>query len=403
MIINFNKSKPTIVHLDINSCFATIEQQANPNLREKPIVVAAYNSSNGCVLAASVEAKKLGIKTGMRVRDGKLIYPSLIVLTPDPSKYREVHKKLYNLLCDYSEEVVPKSIDEFSFKLISCYNRFSKIKEIKKRIKEEIGEWITVSVGISTNRYLAKVAAGIIKPDGLVEINKVNFLKTFSKLKLTDLTGIKKANARRLRSVGIRTILDLYKSPIWKLKLAFGGIIGLYWHTRLHGYEIDDFKTKKTMFGNSYAPPPDKANQSLEILSKLCEKTSFRLRKANLKANGIHLALLARDGNFWHMRRKISREMFSGADIYKEAISLLNLSPIKTSFRNIAVSVFDLSNKDFLQLHIFDDVLKKERLTQSLDKINEKLGSFYIYPARIVNIKENIKDRISFGSLDQIY
>ncbi|OGM72651.1 hypothetical protein A2422_01325 [Candidatus Woesebacteria bacterium RIFOXYC1_FULL_31_51] len=400
---NFNKSKPLVVHLDINSCFATIEQQANPLLRGKPIVVAAYNFPGGCILTASIEAKKLGIKTGMRVKDGKLICPKLIVLIPDPNKYRVVHKKLYNLLSKFSEKVIPKSIDEFVFKLINPNTYFFVIKEIKKRIKLEIGEWITVSVGISTNRYLAKVAASLIKPDGLVEINKDNYQLVFSKLKLTDLTGIKKRNEGRLKSVGIKTVLDFYESPIWKLKLAFGGITGLYWHTRLHGYEVDDFESKRCMFGNSYAPPFDKSNMPLEILSKLCQKTGFRLRKANLKANGIHLALEARDGNFWHMGKKISKELFESGDIYKEAVKLLILSPIKTSFKNIAVSVFDLTEKSILQLEIFDDVLRKEDLSKSLDKINEKWGNFYIHPARMIKIKESIKDRISFGSLDQIY
>ena len=400
---SFNRVKPKVVHLDINSCFATIEQQANPLLRGKPIVVAAYNSPSGCILAASIEAKKLGIKTGMRVRSGRLIYPRLIVLTPDPAKYRVVHKKLYNLLSGFSQKVIPKSIDEFTFELAYPDDFKTEIKKIKSRIKEEIGEWITVSVGISTNRYLAKVAAGLIKPDGLVEINQKNHLKIFSNLKLTDLTGIKTANAKRLKSVGIRTVLDFYKSPVWKLKLAFGGITGLYWYLRLHGYEIDDFKSIRGTYGNSYAPPPNKSNLPLEILSKLCEKTGFRLRKANLKASGVHITLQSRNGKFWHIGRKASREIFSSGDIYKEAVNLLKLSPIKTSFRNIAVSVFGLTNKSFLQLEIFDDILKKERLTNCLDTINEKWGDFYIHPLRMKNVKENIKDRISFGSLDQIY
>lgn len=403
MIVNFNTEKSKIVHLDINSCFATIEQQANPILRNKPIVVAAYNSPSGCILAASIEAKRLGIKTGMRVGDGKLIYSKLIVLTPDPAKYRVVHKKLYNLLCDFSQKVTPKSIDEFTFELAYPNDFVFEIKKIKKRIKLEIGEWITVSVGVSTNRYLAKVAAGLIKPDGLVEINKENYLKIFSKLKLTDLTGIKYANEKRLKSVGIKNVLDFYNSPIWKLKIAFGGIVGLYWYLRLHGYEVDDFKSKRGTYGNSYAPSPDKSNMPLEILSKLCEKTGFRLRKANLKASGVHLALQSRNGNFWHMGKKVSRELFESGDIYLEAVSLLELSPIKASFRNIAVSVFGLTSKNLLQLEIFEDILKKEKLTNCLDQINEKFGDFYIHPTRMINVNENIKDRISFGSLDQIY
>src|SRR3990167_11524663 len=92
--LGFNSEPSKIMHIDFNSCFATIEQQANPFLRGKPIVVAAFTTNKGCILAASVEAKKLGIKTGMKVMDGKAIYPKLTVFPSDTWKYRNVHLKL---------------------------------------------------------------------------------------------------------------------------------------------------------------------------------------------------------------------------------------------------------------------------------------------------------------------
>jgi DNA polymerase-4 len=112
MPLPINRNLPTIMHVDLNSCFATIEQQANPLLRGKPIVVAAYNSPNGCVVAPSIEAKRYGIKTGMTVRDARLLYPSVIVRTPDPAKYRAVHLQFRKIFTDYSPDVAPKSIDE---------------------------------------------------------------------------------------------------------------------------------------------------------------------------------------------------------------------------------------------------------------------------------------------------
>lgn len=115
--INFNSSKSYLMHVDFNSCFASIEQQANPLLRGKPVVVAAYDSPKGCILASSREAKVLGIKTGMRIMDGKNIYPKLITLTPDPWKYRFVHLKLRKLIECYTNNFEPKSIDEFSLDL----------------------------------------------------------------------------------------------------------------------------------------------------------------------------------------------------------------------------------------------------------------------------------------------
>ncbi len=394
--MEFNRNLPRIVHLDINSCFATVEQQANPLLRDKPVVVAAYTTNSGCVLAASVTAKKLGIKTGMRVMDARLIYPKVVVLPPDPPKYRFIHNKIKNILKDYSTRVIPKSIDEFVFETVSLKPQEVSL-EIKRRIREEVGEYITVSIGISTNRYLAKVASNLQKPDGLSEINGDNIKEIFSKLKLTDLTGIKKGNSKRLNLFGIKTAMDFLEAPVPKLKLAFGGIGGLYWYLRLHGMEIDDFKSKRGMYGNSFAPPPNKANQTLPILSKLSEKTGLRLRNANLKASGVHLFLQDRDGNSWHMGKKLNRDIFNSNDIYKEMNNLLSISPIKDNLRHVAISTFNLKPKNSLQLEIFSNVLKKDKLTNSLDFINTKYGDYTIYPARMINTKDIVKDRIAFG------
>ena len=394
--MEFNRNLPRIVHLDINSCFATVEQQANPLLRDKPVVVAAYTTNSGCVLAASVTAKKLGIKTGMRVMDARLIYPKVVVLPPDPPKYRFVHNRIKKILKDYSICVIPKSIDEFVFETVSLKPQEVSL-EIKRRIREEVGEYITVSIGISTNRYLAKVASNLQKPDGLSEINRDSIKEIFSKLKLTDLTGIKKGNSKRLNLFGIKTAIDFIEAPVPKLKLAFGGIGGLYWYLRLHGMEIDDFKSKRGMYGNSFAPPTNKANQTLPILSKLSEKTGLRLRNANLKASGVHLFLQDRDGNSWHMGKKLNRDIFNSNDIYKEMNNLLLISPIKDNLRHVAISTFNLKPKDSLQLEIFSNVLKKDKLTNSLDFINTKYGDYTIYPARMINTKDIVKDRIAFG------
>src|ERR671916_2330954 len=155
MSLALNHHPPRIMHVDLNSCFATIEQQANPLLRGKPLVVAAYNSPKGTVVAPSIEAKQYGIKTGMQVWEAKLLYPGVIVRTPDPAKYRAVHLLFKKIFQDYSPAVTPKSIDEavIDFKdTYALYNRsLTDIgREIKRRFHNEIGEWMRCSIGIST-------------------------------------------------------------------------------------------------------------------------------------------------------------------------------------------------------------------------------------------------------------
>lgn len=406
--MEFNSDPSYNLHMDLNSCFASIEQQANPFLRGKPIVVAAFNSKKGCVLAASIEAKRLGIKTGMWVIDAQKIYPQVKVLTPDPWKYRNVHLKLRKLISEYTDDFSPKSIDEFVLNLKDYAaiksSPIEVAKEIKSRIKKEVGDWLTVSVGIAPNRYLAKIGAGLHKPDGLDEINKDNYLEIYKKLKLTDLTGIKEKSAARLASVGIYSVLDFYNAPVWKLKAAFHSINGLYWHLRLSGFEIDDYESHRGTFGNSVAIGKNiwKIEDLSPILARLTEKTCSRLRGSGYRTSGIHLALVYKDGSFWHKGRKLSEKYFDSRDIYKAAFRLLLEANPKTPVLNIAVSCFNLSLDTNMQLGLFSDEVKKKKLISSIDKVNDMYGDFTIASAKSFGGAKVVMDRIAFGGVKEL-
>lgn len=406
--MEFNTAPSYNLHLDLNSCFASIEQQANPFLRGKPIAVAAFNSPKGCILAASIEAKRLGIKTGMWVSDAQKIYPKIKVLTPDPWKYRNVHLKLRRLVSEYTNDFCPKSIDEFILNLkdysIIKDSPLGVAREIKKRIKNEVGDWLTISVGIAPNRYLAKIAAGLHKPDGLDEINKDNFFKIYSGLKLTDLTGIKERNAARLNAMGIYSVLDFYNAPVWKLKAAFHSITGLYWHLRLSGFEIDDFESKRGSFGNSVALGRNlyKIEDLSPILARLTEKTCSRLREAGFTTCGVHLALVYKNGTWWHKGRHLSQARFDTRDVYKSVFRLLLEANPKTPVLNIAVSCFDLQKNGKLQLGLFENEVKKEMLVKSEDNINARWGCFTIGSARSFGGAKVVLDRIAFGGIKEL-
>lgn len=403
------------MHIDLNSCFATIEQQANPHLRGKPVAVAAYATPNGCILAPSIEAKHYGIKTGMRVKDGKLLYPDLIVLSPDPWKYRNVHLSLRTLLSDYTANFVPKSIDEFVLNMegyLSLKNDRQQVGkgifevggEIKKRIKKEIGDWLTVSIGIAPNRFLAKLASEIKKPDGLEEINKDNFRDVYAKLKLTDLPYIKLRNALRLGNVGIYTVIDFYNAPLWKLKAAFESINGYYWYLRLRGWEIDDVTFGRKSYGNSYALPKPLVNpgELSPILSKLVTKMSARLRHAGYKARGVHVAVTYRDTGFWHKGVAFEKEIFDTRDFYRCAFRILSSSPYKKAVRELAVSCFGLTKSSSVQLELFEDVGRKEKAIVVMDAVNERWGDFVIVPGRMLGTGDSVPDRIAFGGVKEI-
>lgn len=404
----FNSKKPEILHIDLNSCFARIEQQANPKLRGKPIAVAAYTTPSGCIIAPSVEAKTLGIRVGMRVEEGKKIYPGLIVLPPDPWKYRDVHLKMKKVLQAYTDRVIPKSIDEFVL-ILDDSTSFKKgivetAIEIKKRIRKEVGDFLLVSVGIAANRFLAKTGAGLHKPDGLDIISKENFWSVYRQLKLTDLCGIKVQNMIRLNNLGIYNVCDFYNASYSCLKAAFESIAGYYWYLRLRGWEIDDIEYGRKSFGNSFAigksltDPEDLG----PILSKLSEKTGKRMRRDGFWGKGVHLSLLYRDFDFWHKGVTFNEFIYDSRDIYKRAFQLLVSAPKRKPVREIAVSCFHLKKAENMQMSFLIDEEKKKNLVSAIDDINEKWGNFVITPGRMLGTENLVVDRVAFGGIKEL-
>lgn len=392
------------MHIDINSCFATIEQQANPFLRGKPTVVAAYAENYGCILASSHEAKKLGIKTGMRVREARRIYPNLFVLPPDPAKYRTVHKLLRGIVSRYTNDFSPRSIDEFvlnfsGFPILRELSMSEVSEQIKRNIKDEIGEWVTVSIGIGVSRFLAKLAAGLKKPDGLSEINKENFWKIYSSLELVDLCGINRRNKIRLNRAGIYNVCQFYESSIQNLRGAFGGIVGRYWYLRLRGYEVDNLVVRRKSFGNSYVLPEAlEIAQTYPIIMKLTQKMTGRAQRSGYKISGVHVSLVFSSHQFWHKGKKLNCPLYDFRDVYREILKLVEYCFFKDKVKQVAVSSFELVADDESQLMVFEEQIKKKKLNTAFNLINRKYGEFSICSARMAKTEGHVLDRIAFGS-----
>lgn len=403
--LGFNPKKPAIVHIDINSCFATCEQQANPFLRNKPIAIAAFDSPAAVILASSIEAKKLNIKTGMRVFEAKNIYPNLIVQQPDPAKYRTIHNQLKELLLNYTPIVIPKSIDEFVFDFsqspFSNQNLTQVCQEIKQKIKIEIGDWISVSIGIGPNRFLAKIASNLKKPDGLEQINIDNYQDIYSRLRLKDLHGVNTATINLLNCNSIYTVEDFYRSSLDKLKSTFQSIYSYYWYLRLRGWEIDDIETSRQSFGNMHAlkKPTHEINKLKPILHKLVLNTSDRLRSAGYKARGVRVSLIFSDHTLWQKSLTVPTDLYETYEMFLSASKVIQSCPNLKPVANIAFSCFNLIENKSLQLNMFQDSIKKDNLINAIDSINNKFGNFSIVPASVTQSGDFISDHIGFGKI----
>lgn len=399
------------MHIDLNSCFATATQQANRHLRGKPLVMAAYDSPRGCVLAPSIEAKRFGIKTGMRVMEAKLLCPHVIVMTTDVKLVRDMHLRFKKICRDYSISVTPKSIDE----LVIDFSPFEShikngltdvAKEIKFRIRKEVGEWMSCSIGIATNRFLAKTAASLHKPDGLDVITHENLKEVFSQLKLIDLCGINTKYQARLNIHGIFTPLEFLAAPLDVLKKqVFQSIVGLYWFRRLRGWEVDDFDLMRKSYGQDYALGKQTADPAelSRIMMKLCEKMGRRLRRSGNAAKGIHVAVVYNDYTYWHRGRTGDDDLYSTSDLYKKAQIIFNQQPEKKIIAKLSVSCYDLVPSGKVQLSLFDTGLDKNRaVSDAMDKINDKYGEFVITPARMLSMENTVVDRIAFGGVKEL-
>lgn len=403
-----NSAEPTIMHIDLNSCFATIEQQANRNLRGRPIAVAAYLSPRGCILAPSIEAKQYGVKTGMMVQEGKALCPDLIVLPSDPPKYRDAHQRLKHLFTSYTNLVAPKSIDEavIDFTGSQAIKQKTMVEigyEIKQRVYQELGEWMKINVGISTNRFWAKTAASLHKPDGLDVITKDNILDVYRQLELTDLTGINIRYERRLNAAGIYTPLEFVGASIQKLKLeVFHSIVGYYWYVRLRGWEIDAVEFKRRSIGHTYAlgKKTNNIDELSKLLMKLCEKVGRRMRRFDYCAEGIHVSCHYQDGGHWHKGMKVGLRLYTTQEIYRWAMKLLKEQGSHRVVTNLFITVYELRPYEPEQLSIFDGNKQDKRaLSKALDAINNRYGEMTIVPAMMAGMGDVILDRIAFGSI----
>lgn len=401
-----NPERPLVMHIDLNSCFATVEQQARPMLRGKPVGIANRGSDNTALVTASYEAKAMGVKVGMKVREAKILCPDLVVVETDPSKYRYVYHRLLDIMREYSSHVTMKSIDEG---IIDFHNTTAEMQgrdlveigyEIKQRLKDEIGVWMRCNIGIATNRFLAKQAAGLHKPDGLDVITPANVRETLATLKLTDLTGIASRNEKRLNSVGIFTPLQfLDADPVVLQRIVFKSVVGRWWYDRLRGYEVDDVESDIKRVGRQYVLESFNLTHKeiSQRLHHLCESVGARMRSQQKSARGIYVYAKTLDHEYWHSSTLSLLPFSSDQTIYTLARRLFDQAPDR--LKEIGIHCYELEPIEDPQISFFNDQIVRERqVTHAIDGINKQYGERTIHSADTLGTGIYVKQKIPFGS-----
>ena len=383
--------------IDFDSFYASVEQQDNEEYRNKPVIVVPCISDYTCAIAASYQAKRLGVKTGTRVSVAKEKIQGLIVCEARPKRYVEIHNQILEVLGRHFNKIQVLSIDEMS----CCINEEDDFDceiiagLLKLDLMDTIGETITCSIGVAKNVFLAKIAADMNKPNGFTYFGKDTENK-IKQLELTDLPGIAERMEARLNKSHIKTVEDLYNIDELKLKKAWGSVIGARWWHMIRGslqcdYGLSNNEIPKS-FGHTHVLPPNKRDDSgaFEVFESLLYKAIDRLQKHRVGAKRITIYMSWR--NTETKRRKTfkfsSPITIASCDFKfwtKIALALWNSMP-----------ELELKAIPLLVGVRFTRTIKVEDMNLQLFDLN--WDSDYIYQQ-----KYNLPDRISFGDPGRLF
>jgi DNA polymerase-4 len=486
---------PIILHLDMNSYFASVLQQDNRAYRGKPLGVCEH--LGGIIISASIEAKKWGIKTGTPVWEAKKLYPKIILTHTTAERFRFYTRRLVKLVSEYTDQVELYSIDEVFMditRVANIENPKSEILklnsptfgtpslakeggggvnpfleavrialEIKQRMKQEVGDYLTCSIGIAENKVLAKIGSDLKKPDGIVVIQNskseilnpkqilnsksqiLNLKKDelYHQLKLTDVPGIGERQEKNLNALGIKTLLDLKNYPKSHLIARFGRITGHHlhnlgqlnasWKTLVHrtedihphtktsklspldfGYQSSNkskvfrseinFGVGVKSIGHMYTLPKEYRKPEFfePVLFKLCEMVAKRLRRKNLEGNVINAFCYFGDHQSCGNSVKVGEFVCDGREIFSFAKAILNTSVADKNYvKMIGVTVGKLQLKSG-QLSLFGHREESQSLLLALDKINNKYGEFTVARAPVLGTGKVFRDSVGFGRVKEL-
>jgi DNA polymerase IV len=382
------------LYIDFNSYFASVEQQLQPRLRGKPVAVVPVDTDSTCAIAASYEAKAFGVKTGTRIWEAKQKCPDLICVLARHDAYVDYHHRAIKEINRHIPVTDVCSIDEMASRLLLNEAQPEVAARIALSIKEgladSLGPWIRCSIGVAANRYLAKVATDLEKPDGLTILMPDDVEARLAKeLKPSDLPGIGRNMERRLVQQGVFTVGDIFALDRRQMRNVWGSVWGERMWYYLRGHDLPELKTERRSIGHSHVLGPDMRppRHAIAVARRLTLKACSRMRRMGYHATVFGFSARLEDGrrlraearclpaqdsktfldmllSFWSSQ--IPKK--PGALVKKISVVLYGL------VENVAVQrdLFPSLNAD---LHFASvNVERRNRLSHALDRINHRFG-----------------------------
>jgi DNA polymerase-4 len=386
------KDPRSILHVDMDAFYASVEQRDNPELRGKPLVVGG-GSNRGVVAAASYEARKFGIRSAMPMREALRRCPELLRVAPRMSHYADISRLVFSVFHEFSPLVEGLSLDEAFLDVTASRNLLGTEEEIARDIKLRIRTRteLTASVGVAPNKLLAKIASDLEKPDGLVVITEQNARAILDPLPAQVIPGIGRETLVKLGKFGIKSIGDLRLAPDSALRTVFGRFSS---RMRDRASGIDDRPVIATREEKSISAEEtfdadlvDPADMYRELL-RLADKTSARLRNKELLAGTLQVKIREADFSTCTRQRAL-RPPTSGTDhLYDAARQLLATWLAEhpgARIRLLGVGGSELAAAVQQDLFATPDSIESPQLDRAIDGIRERFGSLSLGRARTLN------------------
>ena len=371
----------TILHIDMNAFFASVEQQADPGLRGKPIAVVG-GGGRTVITTSSYEARAKGVKTGMAIWEGKRCCPELIIVVGDNRKYTHTSTKINEIFRDFTPEVEAFSIDESWLDVTHSLGIFGSAVNIAYRIKARIKDsfGITCSIGIAPNKLLAKLASDMQKPDGLTVIEPEDVARILERMPVGKLCGIGRKMERQLNMMSIYTCGELGRCDEGRLTRKFG-IVGR--RLKEMGQGIDNSpvipygeedEVKSVGHSSTLERDISDPTEIRRFLLQLSEMVGSRARRYGVSGKTVHLYVRYADFfSSWGKQTTLKNYINLSDEIYKAALGILETVELEQPVRLLGVSLSNLKHQAE-QLPLFEDERKKLFATQAMDKVNDRYG-----------------------------
>jgi DNA polymerase-4 len=401
----------SFLYLDLNSFFASCEQQDNPELRGRPVAVVSTLAENTSVIAASYEAKKFGIKTGTKVYEARKMCPGIVFIAGNHRTYVKYHHRIIEAV----DSCVPIhsvcSIDEIACELKGSQkiqeNAIALAEKIKKALAEKVGEFMKASIGIGPNILISKIAADMMKPNGLTVVDSTELPHKLYSLKPQDIPGIGHKMNERLQARGIHTIEKLLNLTVAEMRSIWGGITGERYFQLLRGQQIGVTKSEQKSIGHSHVLPPKlRTHEGAKIVAmRLIFKTANRMRKAGFMAREMSLQIKCMGLNWQTPVRYYTDFKFDETQDTGHFIGLieehfakipLDVKPIKAS-----VTLSNFVHEAEHQLTFFGNE-KKNKIHKVMDSINERFGKNTVYPSSLLKEMKAAPTRIAFSRIPEL-